>query len=231
MRASYDIVEQQSPTAQAKRCKGEFVSLLSAQLTTEEEHGFISFSETETDGGCGARLLSGERIAEPLLRAAGKTARKARTLEFGADGGFMMAMGWADTPAHMPNIFSKDLLPLPLRAIYAIGATLATPGGVLLGEGVAAFECSWDLAGDGAALGVRRKNAAACGFEFELGASGKFVRGPISPDSALRACTGEYETTITDRTEGPGVLLFGQRVKFEATRHRLVSEDESVQLR
>lgn len=230
IRASIDLAEQQTPTDRSARYVGEYASLLYAVARPDGDRTIALLLEVELSPADADRLADGAQRMRSDLDASARTGRRARKLEFGSGGGLLFTSATPASPAHMPNPHAPEPLPLPLRALPALAPLLVSPGRVLLGEGIAAFDCGLSATPLDATISPPDTTTAACGFVFRLSLKSSFSRTPHPTDSLPLKASGEYDLRIVDRTDATPYALLAHKVSFTAMSYPVLRWDDAIAL-
>lgn len=230
IRASIDLAEQQTPTDRASRYVGEYASLLYAVVQEHGDRTISLLSEVEIGSADAGRLADGAERRRADLDETARAGRRARKLEFGSGGGLLLANATPGSPAHMPNPHATEPLPLPLRALPALAPFLVSPGRVLIGEGIAAFDCGLTATPLAATISPPDSTTVACGFTFQLALTSFFSRTPHPTDPLPLKASGEYDLRILDRTDPTPYPLLAHKVSFTATSYPVLRWDDAIAL-
>ena len=230
IRASIDLAEQQTPTDRPSRYVGAYVSLLYALARPDGDATISLLSEIELASADADLLANGAERNRSELDTAARTTRRTRKLEFGSGGGLLLASATPAAPAHMPNPHAPEPLPLPLRALPALALFLTSPGRVLLGEGIAAFDCGLAATPLAATISPPDSTTSACGFVFQLALTSSFSRTPHPTGPRPLKASGEYDLRILDRTDATPYPLLAHKVSFKATSYPVLRWDDAIAL-
>lgn len=228
VKASFDLLQQETPTAPRTRNTGELISLL--RLTQTDGIPGSQLQEQEINAALAARLLHAEHISLDEIVPAGEASRALREIAFGVDGGIAFDPGSDTVPAHMLNPFDPAPLPLPLSAIYALASVLASSEDILLGEGISQFKCGYASAPASSKIVPPATPCEALGFRFSLEGTSSFSRTPHPTDSLPLSASGEYDLRILDRTDASPYPLLAHKVSFTATSYPVLRWDDAIAL-
>lgn len=226
--ASFDLLQQETPTAPRTRNTGELISLL--RLTQTNGIPGSQLQEQEINADLAARLLRAEHISLDEIAPAGEASRAQREIAFGVDGGIAFDPGTDTVPAHMLNPYAPTPLPLPLSALYALALALTSSEGILLGEGISQFLCGYSSAPTSSRIVPPAAPCEALGFKFSLEGTSSFSRTPHPSDPLPLKASGEYDLRILDRTDATPYPLLAHKVSFTATSYPVLRWDDAIAL-
>jgi hypothetical protein len=101
---------------------------------------------------------------------------------------------------------------------------------VLLGEGIAAFDCGLSATPLAATISPPDTTTTACGFVFQLSLKSSFSRTPHPTELLPLKASGEYDLRIVDRTDAAPYPLLAHKVSFTATSYPVLRWDDAIAL-
>lgn len=226
--ASFDLLQQETPTAPRTRNTGELISLI--RLTQADDIPGHQIQEQEIDADLAARLLRAEHVSLDEIVPAGEASRARREIALGVDGGIAFDPGADGVPAHMLNPYAPTPLPLPLSALYALALVLASSESILLGEGISQFKCGYASSPTSSKIVPPAAPCEALGFTFSLEGTSSFSRTPHPTDALPLKASGEYDLRIVDRTDATPYALLAHKVSFTAVSHPVLRWDDAIAL-